>query len=550
MRVSADGSRLSAEGGATSGGGTARSQEPRADSRAWRAALSTAATAAVVRLLLAAWLPLFPDETYYWEWSRRLAPGYFDHPFGIALLIRAGTALWSALGLEVSALAVRLGPVLAGALATFAVVATARRIGGAEAALRAALVVTCLPLAAAGLVLATPDAPLLAATAATIYCIVRALYAPLRSAASFRWWIAAGVALGLAFCSKYTAILLPLGMLIAVVARRELRSRLREPGPYVAAAVAALVFLPVVLWNARHEWISFAFQLQHGLSASRGSWLLRELDLVGGQAGLASPILFLMMAIAVWSALRAARVATDSGASAALAIVAVTTLAFFAYSALRKHVEANWPAPAYIPATVLVATHPWGDRGRRWLRAGWLFAGALALIVYVHAVVPVLPIPARKDPVAKAFGWDRVATRVVAARDSARRERTVFVAADRYQDASEIAFHLARARGGAAGTAPDAATFVYAVNQSGRRNQYDLWPGFPADARAGDDLLLVLDDSDDFHSSARRLAPFYAEAVRGDRVELARRDEVHGARRLYWLRGWKGGWPEPEAAPR
>lgn len=522
---------------------TSRDEPSPLASRAWRAALGVTLAAALVRLLLAALLPLFPDETYYWEWSRRLAAGYFDHPFGIALLIRAGTSLWSALGLDVSALAVRLGPVLAGALATLAVVATARRVGGGEAALRAALVVTCLPLAAAGLVLATPDAPLLAATAGTVYFIVCALQSPSRSAASFRWWIAAGVALGLAFCSKYTAVLLPLGMLIAVVTRRELRTRLREPGPYVAAVVAALVFLPVLLWNAQHEWVSFAFQLQHGFAASRGSALLRELDLLGGQAGLASPILFVLMVVAVWRALRSPRDAANSGARGALAVVAVTTLAFFVYSAMRKHVEANWPAPAYIPATVLVATHPWGERGRRWLRAGWMFAGALALLVYLHALLPVLPIPPRRDPVAKAFGWDAVAARVVAARVSAPGPGNVLVAADRYQDASEISFHLARGRGAAAGTRPDASTFAFAVNQSGRRNQYDLWPGFAAVARPGDDLLLVLDDSDDFHSSARRLAPFFTDAVRGEPIALVRRGQQHGARRLYSLRGWKGGWP-------
>jgi len=31
--------------------------------------------AAVVRLVFAALIPLLPDEAYYWEWSRRLAPG-------------------------------------------------------------------------------------------------------------------------------------------------------------------------------------------------------------------------------------------------------------------------------------------------------------------------------------------------------------------------------------------------------------------------------------------------------------------------------------------
>lgn len=506
-----------------------------------RRALLVLAAAALVRLLLAAILPLFPDETYYWEWSRRLDGGYFDHPYGIAALIRAGVWPFAMAGIAPSPLAVRLGAVLAGTVATLATVGIALRIGGGRAALRAALVVCCLPLAATGLVLATPDAPLLAATACALYGVVRAVQSPLRSRASLGWWAVAGLALGLAFTAKYTGILLPVGVLVAVLARRDLRPRFGEPGPYLAAVLATLVFLPVLLWNASHDWLSFRFQIQHGLGTPRGSALLRELDLLGGQAGLASPILFVMMAIAVWRALRAKE--ADRGL---LAIVAIVIFGFFGYSALRKHVEPNWPAPAYIPAAALVAAAAWRGRGTRWLRAGWLFAGVLVLIVYLHAVVPVLPIPPRRDPIAKAFGWDVLARRVAQVRDTMTASAAgarVFLGADRYQDASELSFHLARAAGAPAGVTHDWATSAFSVNLSGRTNQYDLWPRFPQVARPGDHLVLALDEGDEIHGSALRLTPHFAEVVRGERIELARDGGVHGARRIYLLKGWRGGWP-------
>ena len=63
------------------------------DTRAWRSALLITLVAALVRFVFAERLPLFPDETYYWDWSRHLAAGYFDHPPAIAVLIRAGTSL-------------------------------------------------------------------------------------------------------------------------------------------------------------------------------------------------------------------------------------------------------------------------------------------------------------------------------------------------------------------------------------------------------------------------------------------------------------------------
>ena len=46
-----------------------------------------------LRLVGAAWTPLTFDEAYYWTWSQHLSPGYYDHPPGVALVIRLGTMI-------------------------------------------------------------------------------------------------------------------------------------------------------------------------------------------------------------------------------------------------------------------------------------------------------------------------------------------------------------------------------------------------------------------------------------------------------------------------
>lgn len=497
-------------------------------------AMQVVAGAGVIRLLVAALIPLFPDETYYWEWGRHLAAGYFDHPWAIAALTGGSSALLSTPGLGATPLAVRLLPVLAGIAGSMALVATARRLAGDGAALRAAVIVSVLPLAAAGLVLATPDAPLLAAVSAALYAVTRAVQSPLRSRASLAWWSAAGIAMGLAFSSKYTAILFPAGVLIAVLASPALRPRLREPGPYVACLLATLVFLPVLYWNAGHGWISFAFQIRHGLGTPRGSPLQRELDLLGGQAGLASPILFVLFAVVTWRALRD----RGDGPRFLLATVATFVMAFFAVSAVRKPVEPNWPAPAFIPAIALLAAAEWSRRGERWRRGGVWLAAVLSAIIYVHGVVRILPIAPRRDPIARGFGWEKLARRAeaagstIAAGAPALSPPRVWLGADRYQEASEIAFHAT------------GQPVTFAVNLSGRRNQYDLWPRFPDVAREGESLVLVLDEVPGTHDAITKLEPYFESAARGEVVELRRGDGVIGTRRLWVLRGYRGGWPE------
>ena len=506
-----------------------RSVETEDDARAWRTALFVNVGAALVRLLFAAILPLFPDETYYWDWSRgsHLAAGYFDHPPMIAVLIRAGTALFGS-----SPIAIRFFPVLCGAIASLAATAIARRLGGGGAARTAAIVFALMPLAASGLVLATPDAPLLAASAVGLLAVVRALQSTRGSRASLLWWSAAGVALGVAFASKYTSILLPLCITAAVLLRPSLRERLREPGPYVACVLATLVFLPVLRWNAAHEWISFRFQLQHGLGSppfARGSALKRELDLIGGQLGLVSPILFVLMAHAVWRTL--SRRSDD--VRAALAIVAVGSWLFFLYSALRRSVEANWPAPSYIPGVALLAALPRQPAHDRWLRRGIVLAAVMVGVIYLHALVPILPLAARRDPTARAAGWEDVAARVEEARRATKGGGRVWVGADRYQDVSELAYHIA------------GRPVVVCVCLTGRHNQYDLWPGFPNIAAPGDALVLALDERSNglTHETVEKLTPYFTSVARGAPAPLLRGNDTVSARRVWMLEGYRGGWP-------
>jgi hypothetical protein len=301
-----------------------------------------------------------------------------------------------------------------------------------------------------------------------------------------------------------------------------------------------IVFLPVVAWNAEHSWASFRFQFRHGLKPPRIPGpigvLKREGDYLGAMAGLASPILFVLFVIAT------ARGFTRRATSAQrlLAVVATVTVLFFGYSALRQRVEANWPAPAFGPAIILLATLPWSAGGVRWARAGTVMAGAMSLLIYVHAVVPILPIPPSRDPIRESAGWGAVAVAVEDLRaDLAESSATrTWVAGNRYQDAALLSFY-------------DRPTEAFAVNIGSRRNQYDLWPGFNSLAAPGDRLVLILDDdTPETPVPIAALGPYFESVRRGERVTMRWRDDVVGNRRLWLLEGWKGGWPpRPHWAP-
>lgn len=442
---------------------------------AWRQALWLIAAATLARLMLGAIVPLFPDEAYYWEWSRQLQPGYFDHPGVLAYAIAIGTAV-----LGDTTIGVRVVPILLGAVASLAVAATARRLAGDIAARFAALVLALMPLSAAGFALATPDAPLLAFEAVTILALTHALAPGANAREQRRAWLGAGIAIGLAMASKYTAALIPAAVALGVALHPETRCHFTRPGPYLAVAAASLVMLPVLWWNAGHDWISFRFQLEHGLgSGGRGSWWQRELDLLGGQVVLVSPLLIGAFLRASW------RAAWPEGEARRFVFATLTfcCLGFFVYSATKRPVEANWPAIAWVSALVLAAASRPMLRSR-WERTAVWVAGIFTVLALSHVVVAWWPLPSRHDPVARAHGWRRASAEVaaVAAAESLAGAAPVFVAANRYQDAALLAFHL-----------PDKPETFGLNIEAARRNQYDLWPQFTARATPGATLVFVLD---------------------------------------------------------
>ncbi len=482
-------------------------------------------TGLAARLIVAARFPLLADETYYWTWSRALAAGYFDHPPVIAWIIAAGTTLFGD-----TALGVRFVPVLLGTVAGAALVGAARHWAGDRAALHAALLITLVPLAGAGYVLATPDAPLLAGIAVTWLAVLRALGGDATPPARLAWWTIAGVAAGIAMASKFTGVLVPATLALACALVPRYRAAFAAPGPYVAVAAASLVMAPVLRWNARHDWVTFRFQLEHGLGtppdASLGAMLGRVGELIGGQVGLAGIILGALFATVAW---RAVRGAYDAPARLLATSVALS-FAFFAYSALRKPVEANWPAIAY-PALVLVlATAAARGFAPRAVRAGYGLAGVLTLGIYLYALGAIPPADVRpgRDPFNKAYGWDRLASAMDAAARAA--PGTVHLAANRYQDAAEIAFHAT------------GRPFVPALNVAARPNHFDYWPGFGARARPGDALLVALDTLPRPHHVVDSLAVHFGAAEDLGVVPLLRGDRAIAWRRLWLFRDWRGTW--------
>jgi 4-amino-4-deoxy-L-arabinose transferase-like glycosyltransferase len=87
-----------------------------------------------------------------------------------------------------------------------------------------------------------------------------------------RWWVAVGITLGLGMETRYTMGFLALGLVAALLLTPE-RSALRSKWLWVGAGISVLIFLPNLLWQARHDFISLTFlQYLHKRDAEEGRY--------------------------------------------------------------------------------------------------------------------------------------------------------------------------------------------------------------------------------------------------------------------------------------
>lgn len=391
-----------------------------------RLALAALAALTLLRLAVAAALPLAPDEAYYWVWSRALAAGYPDHPPMVALWIRAGTDLTGA-----APIGVRLFGPLSAALGSLLLWDAGERLLGRGAGLLAATLLNATLLLGVGGVIMTPDTPLLFFWTCAFWGIARWLHG--RHDA---WWLLVGASAGFALDSKYTAVLLWLGIFLWVCATPGLRPMLKRPAPWIGALLGLALFAPVLVWNAEHGWASFVRQggRVEAWRPARAAQFLGEL--IAGQIGLVTPLIFLLCVAGTVLAVRRAWRSRDNVCMLLAALTVPPALVFIEH-ALGDRVQGNWPAIVY-PAAVVAAAGT--DQWRR-LRVPAVVLGlAITALVYVQAALAPIPLPPGLDPSAQRLaGWDTLADAVEQAR---RADGADFVAADQYGVAAELARSL------------------------------------------------------------------------------------------------------------
>ncbi len=382
-------------------------------------------------------LDLAPDEAHYWDWSRHLDWSYYSKGPLVAYLIRGSCELFGSWATQHTGSlmpAVRLPAVICGALLLVSLYVLAKRVYQCESlALAVVGFALTLPLIAVGSSIMTIDAPY---TCCWGWALVFGHIAVTRGA----WWAWAttGLLVGIGILAKYTMVAFLPSIGLFLLTTPSARPMLGRPGFWVMCAMAGLCCLPILVWNAQHDWVTVRHVL--GLSGisdpaedgPRFHWI-GPLTYVGGQIALLMVYWFVIWLLAMIA--HQPLTETNPGYRYLWWLSAPMFLVFLGFSPKTNGGELNWPVTAYLSGLVLAAgwlarqlssTVVWYRRLHAF-NLGLACIAGVALTVFAHysdRFYPILsqwtgpptaqrPYPLRSvDPTCRLRGWEFLARNV------------------------------------------------------------------------------------------------------------------------------------------
>ncbi|MET3880415.1 glycosyltransferase family 39 protein [Chitinophaga sp. OAE865] len=366
-----------------------------------------------------------PQDAYYYFYGQHFALSYFDHPPAIAWILRAFTDL---LGSHVFVIKLADTLVTIGTLLAFYTLARCflpkERAWNGLLLLGATLMITILSL------VSTPDVPLLLFWTLSLIAVYRAVFEQRKA-----YWIWAGIAMGLAFDSKYTAVFLPAGAVLFLLLSGQHRRYLWSPWFFASILFFFITILPVVIWNVNNNFASFRFQSSERV----GGIEFRPLDffgVIGHQAAILLPVLFFALLYYVYRLVRKYgwHIHRISARSLFLLCFFIPIFAIFLLISPIYWVKINWMMPAYITGIIWVST--WITF--KYVRWQWI----CSLVIHLALAVEIVfyPVPIHSDDT--MIGWKGLGAGV---KTLAREYPDDFIfSADDYKTSAMLNLYLGR----------------------------------------------------------------------------------------------------------
>ena len=379
----------------------------------------------LIRLANAFLMGLMPQDAYYYFYTLHPDLSYYDHPPAIALIILAMTSL---LGKHVYAL--KLGDFVITSMMLMVTFSLARKVIGNHRACLAIQLFTSSVLATILTSVSTPDVPLMFFWSICLWFFHRSI-----THLNLLDWIWTGFFMGLAFDSKYTAIFLLVGCLIFILGSPRHRPLLMSREFFIMLLTFLLTILPVLLWNAKHDWVSLGFQSTTRLKSLLDLNVRPHLTLgvIGHQMFVLLPVLLICLYLILGKhILKVIRGFLPGESLLFLLSFSLPILCAFLLLSPFYWVKLNWMMPGYIAGTILVGIYI----KTKWVDRQLYISFAVHLLLFIQVLF--YPINIKSDDT--WWGWEQLASEVGALKQ--KYPHDFIFSADSYKTSAILSFYL------------------------------------------------------------------------------------------------------------
>ncbi len=352
----------------------------------------------VFRLILLPFMGLMPQDAYYHFYGENLSWSYFDHPGMIGYILRLFTVLFGK-----SVFVVKLADFVVTSLTLFSFYKLGECFLSKEKLNRAIILIASTFFISILSFNSTPDVPLLLFWTLSILFLYKAIFEEKKT-----FWIYAGITMGLAFDSKYTGLLLQIGILAFTIFSKKYRKLLWSPWLWSSLLISALVTFPVWYWNYHNDFASFLFQSSNRTSSISKFKISPKyfFGAIGHQSLLLLPILFGAFLLFTFKFVKRFLTKFKLPKSKTLFLLAFfipTFLGFFSLTPIYW-VKLNWMMPSYVTGIILISIFI----SKKWVRYQVLVSIIIHFLVSIQLLFYVVPIKSDDTWV----GWKELANEI------------------------------------------------------------------------------------------------------------------------------------------
>ncbi len=302
-----------------------------------------------LRLSFTVFMGLMPQDAYYFIYSQNLALSYFDHPPAVAYMLRLFIYIFGQ-----NVFAIKFADFMVTVLTVISFYSLSKHFVKKEALDKPLLLLLSTFMVTILSLIATPDVPLLLFWTLSLLSLYKAIFL------NKKWhWLLAGLFMGLAFDSKYTALLLPFGLTLFLILSANYRKFLFSAWYWLAAFIFLITISPVIIWNVQHQFASFKFQSTSRADSVQGLTVNLKyfFGTIGHQAFILIPILFFGLLFFLFKAFKRNRLRIKQIQSTTLFLLCffLPTFFFFFGISFFVWVKLNWLMPAYIAGIIWVS---------------------------------------------------------------------------------------------------------------------------------------------------------------------------------------------------